>query len=67
MRMDKYKDESLEEETVETNESSHDEFSRTEKNNRMYHETYLNSSVIDVSKGVSSIFGDSEEETLVEE
>jgi len=67
MRMDKYKDESLDEEPVVEEETSHDEFSRTEKNNRMYHETYLNSSVIDVSKGVSSIFGDSEEETLVEE
>jgi len=67
MRMDKYKDESLDEEPVVEEKSSHDEFSRTEKNNRMYHETYLNSSVIDVSKGVSSIFGDSDEEILVEE
>ena len=67
MRMDKYKDESLDEEPVVEEETSHDEFSRTEKNNRMYHETYLNSSVIDVSKGVSSIFGDSDEEILVEE
>ena len=67
MRMDKYRDDQEEETVVETEETSHDEFSRTEKNNRMYHESYLNSSVIDVSNGVSSIFGDSNEESLVEE
>ncbi len=65
MRMDKYKEETDEVE-VPSNDIQ-DEYSRTEKNNRIYHESYSNSSVIDISKGVSNLFREDEEEVLVEE
>ena len=68
MRMDKYNDEETKQEEVleEVSEETR-EFSRTERNNRIYNESYLNSSVIDIRNGVSDIFGEEQPEVIEEE
>ena len=67
MRMDKYNDEIVEDEILEEKQEEKNEFSRTEKNDRIYRETYLNSSVIDIRNGVTDIFGEEEKPEVVEE
>ena len=67
MRMDKYLDEEQEQDIEEVQEEVKNEFSRLEKNDRMYRESYLNSSVIDIRNGVSDIFGEEEPEVIEEE
>lgn len=67
MRMDKYNDEIQEDLALEEKQEEKNEFSRTEKNNRIYRESYLNSSVIDIRNGVSNIFGEEPEEEIIEE
>ena len=67
MRMDKYNDEIVEDEILEEKQEEKNEFSRTEKNDRIYRETYLNSSVIDIRNGVTDIFGEEEKPEVIEE
>ena len=67
MRMDKYNEEKTEDVIEEEKQEEKSEFSRTEKNNRIYKASYLNSSVIDIRNGVSNIFGDEEEPEVIEE
>ena len=67
MRMDKYNEEKTEDVIEEEKQEEKSEFSRTEKNDRIYKASYLNSSVIDIRNGVSNIFGDEEEPEVIEE
>ena len=67
MRMDKYNDEIVEDEILEEKQEEKNEFSRIEKNDRIYRETYLNSSVIDIRNGVTDIFGEEEKPEVIEE
>ena len=67
MRMDKYNDEIVEDEILEEKQEEKNEFSRTEKNDRIYRETFLNSSVIDIRNGVTDIFGEEEKPEVIEE
>ena len=68
MRMDKYNDEETkQEEVIEELPEETREFSRTERNDRIYRESYLNSSVIDIRDGVVDIFGDEKEPEVIEE
>ena len=67
MRMDKYNDEIQEDELLEEKQEEKNEFSRTEKNDRIYRASYLNSSVIDIRDGVTNIFGEEEPTEVVEE
>lgn len=67
MRMDKYNEEKSEDVIEEEKQEEKSEFSRTEKNDRIYKASYLNSSVIDIRNGVSNIFGDEEEPEVIEE
>ena len=66
MRMDKYNENVTNEEIEEELTSEKNEFSRIEKNDRIYNATYLNSSVIDIN-GVSEIFKEENEEVIEEE
>ena len=67
MRMDKYNDDVTNEEIEEELQNEKNEFSRLEKNDRIYKESYLNSSVIDIRNGVSDLFGEEENEVIEEE
>ena len=66
MRMDKYNDSVTNEEIEEELHVEKNEFSRTEKNDRIYKESYLNSSIIDIN-GVSNIFDEDEPVEVIEE
>ena len=66
MRMDKYNDSVTNEEIEEELHVEKNEFSRTEKNDRIYKESYMNSSIIDIN-GVSNIFDEDEPVEVIEE